>query len=505
MFSRRHAIRLGLTTGAVGAVGAAGGVFRTLTAGQPAAAAAVEPAAGAAAGKAAPVGAAAAPVEPFSLPLTTPPVLAPYRRTKTADFYRITMRRAGVEILPGTRTDALTYNGSFTGPTIRARTGRTTVVQQVNALDMPTSVHLHGGNNPVAHDGGMMDTIAPGRKRTYVYENKQPGATLWTHDHAHHMESEHVYRGLSGLYLLRDPAEDKLGLPSGKYDIPLVLRDAHFDAGAQMVYTMDDAENRTTILVNGRPWPYLKVEARKYRFRLVNSCNLRIFVLALSDGSATQHPVQQIGTDGGLLTAPAETPVLVLSPGERIDFVVDFSKYAPGTRLTLANMLGPGPTELVGQVMRFDIGERTADTSRVPDTLATLPALPKPTVERGFELSMDEPGSGGHRAYINGKTFDPDRIDTHIEWGSTEVWTVTNKSATVPHNFHTHLVQFRILERDGQPPYPAETGWKDTVLLFPGQTAKLQLTFDSHRGVYPYHCHMIDHSAMGMMAQMKIA
>ncbi|MFC8366648.1 multicopper oxidase family protein [Streptomyces sp. NPDC057239] len=491
MLTRRHAIRLGMTTGAVGAVGAAGGLFKTLTAGGPATV---------------PVAATAAPAaEPFAVPLTVPPVLAPYRRTRHADYYRITTRRASAEILPGTRTDVLTYNGSFTGPTIRARTGRRTVVRHVNALDMPTSVHLHGGNNPVEHDGGMMDTIAPGRRRTYVYENRQPGATLWMHDHAHHMESEHVYRGLSGLYLLRDPDEDRLGLPSGKYDIPLVLRDADFDDDAAMVYTMDDAQNRTTILVNGRPWPYLEVEARKYRFRLVNSCNLRIFVLALSDGSATQHPVQQIGTDGGLLAAPAETPVLVLSPGERIDFVVDFSKYAPGTRLTLANMLGPGPTELVGQVMRFDIGERTPDRSRVPDTLATLPPLPKPTVERAFELNMDEPGTGGHQAYINGKTFDPDRIDTHVEWGSTEVWTVTNKSVTVPHNFHTHLVQFRILERDGQPPYPAETGWKDTVLLFPGQTAKLQLTFDSHRGVYPYHCHMIDHSAMGMMAQMKIA
>ncbi|MFD6619682.1 multicopper oxidase family protein [Streptomyces albidoflavus] len=496
MFTRRHAIRLGLTTGAVGAVGAAGGVFQTLTSGQPAAAAA--------ASGAVPAKAAAPAVTPFSVPLTVPPVLAPYRRTARADHYRVTMRRASKEILPGTRTDVLTYNGSFPGPTIRARRGRTAVVEQVNALDMPTSVHLHGGNNPVEHDGGMMDTIAPGRRRTYVYENKQPAATLWTHDHAHHMESEHVYRGLSGLYLLSDAAEDRLGLPSGAYDIPLVLRDAHFDGSAAMVYTMDDAENRTTLLVNGRPWPYLKVEGRKYRFRLVNSCNLRIFVLALSDGSTTQHPVRQIGSDGGLLAAPAETPVLVLSPGERIDFVVDFARYAPGTQLVLANMLGPGPTDLVGQVMRFDVGERTPDESRVPAELATLPALPTPTVERSFDLTMDEPGTG-HQAYINGKTFDPDRIDTHIEWGTTEVWTVTNKSATIPHNFHMHLVQFRIIERDGQPPYPAEAGLKDTVLLFPGQTAKLQLTFDSHRGVYPYHCHMIDHSAMGMMAQLKIA
>ena len=118
------------------------------------------------------------------------------------------------------------------------------MVRQINALDMPTSVHLHGGSNPVEHDGGMMDTIAPGRSRTYVYANDQVGATLWTHDHAHHMESEHVYRGLSGLYLLGDKAEDALGLPSGRYEVPLILRDAQFDAAGQMVYTMDDAENR---------------------------------------------------------------------------------------------------------------------------------------------------------------------------------------------------------------------------------------------------------------------
>ncbi|MGN9793274.1 multicopper oxidase family protein [Streptomyces sp. NPDC054847] len=489
MLTRRHAIRLGLTAGAFGAVGAAGGLFQTLAAGGPANAAPAGT--GASAGPA---------VTPFTVPLPVPKVLRPYRRTRSADHYAVAMSRTSLEILPGQRTEVLTYNGSFPGPTIRARSGRTAVVRQINLLDMPTSVHLHGGNNPVESDGGMMDTIAPGRSKTYVYANRQPGATLWTHDHAHHMESEHVYRGLSGLYLLGDEEEDALGLPSGRYEVPLVLRDAHFDASGAMVYTMDDAENRTTILVNGRPWPYMKVEGRKYRFRMLNSSNLRIFILALSDGSQ----VTQIGADGGLLPAPAPTPVLVLSPGERADFVIDFSKYAPGTQLELANMLGPGPADLVGRIMRFDVGEKTPDDSRVPDVLTTLPALPKPTVERTFELQMDEPGSGGHQAYINGRTFDANRIDTEIKWGTTEVWTVTNAGVTVPHNFHTHLVQFRILERDGQPVYPAEAGLKDTVLLFPGQTVKLQMTFDTHRGVYPYHCHMIDHSAMGMMAQMKI-
>jgi spore coat protein A len=373
VLTRRHAIRLGLTTGAVGAVGAAGGLFTALTAGGAAAAPrAATPSTG---------------VEPFSVPLTVPPVLAPYRRTRDADHYLVTMRRASAEILPGARTDVLTYNGSFTGPTIHARTGRRTVVRQVNALDMPTSVHLHGGNNPVAHDGGMMDTIAPGRSRTYVYENRQPGATLWMHDHAHHMESEHVYRGLSGLYLLRDPAEDRLGLPAGKYDIPLVLRDADFDDNAAMVYTMDDSENRTTILVNGRPWPYLRVEGRKYRFRLVNSCNLRIFVLALSDGSTTQHPVQQIGTDGGLLAAPAETPVLVLSPGERIDFVVDFSKYAPGTRLTLARTRRPGHA----------VRHRGTDPGPQPGSRRARRAAGPPDTDRGTLLRPHHGRAGQRR------------------------------------------------------------------------------------------------------------
>ncbi|MQY12486.1 Spore coat protein A [Streptomyces sp. RB5] len=483
MFTRRHAIRLGLTAGAVGAVGSAGALAETLAAVPPARAATP----------------AAAGVAQFSVPLTVPPRLRPYRSTATTDYYAVTASRVFREILPGTRTEVLAYNGSFPGPTVRARSGRRAVVRQTNALDTPVSVHLHGGANPMESDGGAMDTIAPGATKTYVYDNRQPAATLWTHDHAHHMEAEHVYRGLSGLYLLGDRDEDALGLPSGEFDVPLMVRDARFDDQGAMVYAMGDAENRSTILVNGRPWPRMRVKARKYRFRMVNSANLRVFVLCLSDGGE----IVQIGADGGLLEAPVSTQVLVLSPGERADFVIDFSRYAPGTQLLLQNLIGPGPTDQVGSVMRFDVGDPAPDRSTVPATLAAYPALPEPTVERSFTLRMDEPGTG-HMAYINEKTFDPDRIDTTIAWGTTEVWTVTNTSETIPHNFHTHLVQFRILERDGQPVPPAEAGRKDTVFLFPGQSVRLQLTFDSHRGVFPYHCHMIDHSAMGMMAQMEI-
>jgi FtsP/CotA-like multicopper oxidase with cupredoxin domain len=153
--------------------------------------------------------------------------------------------------------------------------------------------------------------------------------------------------------------------------------------------------------------------------------------------------------------------------------------------------------------MRFDVGEKVPDPSAVPATLRTLPALPTPTVQRSIELRMDEPGTGTG-AYINGKSFDPNRIDTTVAWGTTEEWTVTNANTTIPHNFHMHLVQFRLIERNGKPVDGSESGLKDTVLLWPGQTVKLQVTFNTYRGVYLYHCHLVDHSAMGMMAQMQI-
>jgi len=488
MASRRELLNLGVASGVLAATGGLAALFRET---RPPAAYAAAPATGAAPSPAVP---------PFSVPLTVPPTLRPVRRSARADYYEVAMRPGRAGILPGRHTDVLTYDGGFPGPTIRARSGRTVVVRQRNLLREPVSVHLHGAATAEADDGSPMNTIAPGASRTYTYANEQSNATLWMHDHAHHLEAEHLYRGLSSLYLLTDRTEERLALPAGRYDIPLMLRDARFDENGQLVYDMDDAAGRDTILVNGRPWPRLAVQARKYRFRLVNTSNMRIFVLGLADGGE----IVVVGGDGGLLAQPVAAPVLVLSPGERLDVVIDFSRYAAGTQVVLTNYVGPGPMDRVGQIMRFDVGERAPDRSAVPATLATLAAPAAPTVRRDVELRMDEPGAGVG-AYVNGKSFDPARIDTEIRWGTTEEWTVRNANVTIPHNFHMHLVRFRIVERDGAPVPPVESGWKDTVLLWPGETVKLVATFDSYRGVFPYHCHMVDHSAMGMMAQMRIS
>ncbi|WP_420078023.1 multicopper oxidase family protein [Streptomyces sp. JL4002] len=480
--------------GALAATGAglltAGGLTPLLTA-NPARATANTPAAGAPKVTLPP---------PFTVRMPLPAVLSPISTLGGQDTYTVTIKETAREIIPGAQTKVLTYDGHFPGPVLRARSGRKVVIRHRNQLTMPVAVHLHGGNVSPDNDGGPMDTVAPGASRIYSYPNQQPAAGLWFHDHAHHMESEHVFRGLSGTYLLSDDNERSLPLPAGQYEVPIALRDARFDDTGQLVYVMDDVFGRTTILANGRPTPYFEVAARKYRFRLLNSSNMRFFQLRLSDGGR----ITQIGTDGGLLERPFTTDTIGLSPAERADVVIDFSRYPVGTKIVLENTLGPGTPDQVGKVLRFDVVRTAPDPSRIPDVLRTLPPMAKATVERTVVLSMDEDGRQEPRGFMDGQVWDPQRIDQTITHGTSEIWTVTNTNKLVPHNFHMHLVQFRVLERNGAPVSPAEAGLKDTVRLFPGETVRLHATFDTYRGTYVYHCHLLDHSAMGMMANLRI-
>ncbi|WP_225102407.1 multicopper oxidase family protein [Streptomyces sp. CoH27] len=444
-------------------------------------------------------------VPQFEQAMPVPEVLQPVCDLGLTSYYDMTLQEADAEILPGRLTRVRTFNGSFPGPVIQAVSGRRVVVRQTNQLSVPTSIHLHGGHVPQSSDGSPMDLIAPGGgSKIYTYPNHQPHANLWFHDHAHHQESETVYRGLTGLYLLTDHVEQNLNLPSGAYDVPIALRDARFDDSGQLVYEMGDFRKRQVLLANGKAWPYFEVAARKYRFRLFNTSNMRFYLLQLSDGSA----FQQIGSDGGLLEKPLDVTSVFLAPGERADIVIDFSRYAAGTRLILSNAGGllPGdPADQVGRVLQFRVTGPAEDTSSVPSTLRTLPALGSATVNRDFVLSMDETGKTMD-AFINGKTYDMNRIDTEIEYGATEIWTVRNANVYTPHNFHIHLVQFRVLERDGKPVTSGpESGLKDTVTLKPGETVKLQATFTGYEGTYVYHCHMIDHAAMGMMANFRVS
>ncbi|UVS77562.1 Spore coat protein A [Actinokineospora sp. UTMC 2448] len=429
----------------------------------------------------------------FAARMPVVPELAPVARTSTSDLYHLPVVPRNIEILPGLPTPVLTFGGSFPGPTIRARAGRRVVVAVENQAASPANVHLHGGHVAPEHDGHPLDTIAPAATRGYFYPNTQQGATLWYHDHSHHTEAEHVYKGLHGVYIIDDPAEVGLNLPSGEYDVPISLRDALFDTSGNLVFS-GNPRDRDVILANGVPVPHFPVAARKYRLRLVNAATERSFTLSLGGGDE----MIQIASDGGLLPAPVARTEVAISSGERVEVVVDFARYPVGSQVVLYDATGP--------VLRFDVTRTAADRSRVPATLRELPVLPAATVTRDVVLAFDRT-TGSALGVVNGKVFDPHRVDFQVRRGTTEVWNVHNADVepAVPHNFHLHLVQFSVLSRNGGPPGPDDLGRKDTVMLAPGETVQVKAHFGTeHLGRYLYHCHFLKHSSLGMMATMEI-
>ena len=432
---------------------------------------------------------AARPAAPFSVRMPVPSVLRPVASNNTTDVYRIDIKTANVEIIPGLTTQMLTFGGQFPGPTIRTRTNRRVAVTFTNRINEPANVHLHGGHTTPDNDGHPMHVIAPGGSRLYDYGNRQQGATLWYHDHSHHTEAQHVYKGMQGFYLIDDPSEASLGLPTGDYDVPIVIGDALINTDGTLIY--DTPDTRTTVMANGKQQPYFPVAARKYRFRLLNGATERVFNLNLGGAVMTQ-----VGSDGGLLPAPILHTEFPISTGERMDLVIDFSRYPVGSQLVLSDTSGP--------VLRFDVVRTASDNSRVPSVLRPLPALATPTVHRDISLTFDV--SGVPTGLVNGQPFDPNRIDFKVKRGTTETWNIYNGDGqfNAYHNFHLHLEQFRVLDRDGAAPWPTDAGRKDTVPIPPDTSVRIQTTFTDYVGKYVYHCHFLDHSSVGMMAQMEI-
>nr|WP_237536691.1 multicopper oxidase domain-containing protein [Streptomyces sp. SID5785] len=439
----------------------------------------------------------------FAVPLRHAKVLRPLgggtrgrRHGAGYDVYRLSPRDTDVSLVPGTTTRMRLFNGEV-APVIRATRGRPVVIQQTNGLEVPFAMHLHGGHVPAHDDGHPDDQLVTGAGRAFYYPNDQRAASLWLHDHSLHAHVENVYYGAVAGYLLTDAFEERLPLPKGRYDVPLYLRDAKFDDDSALVYDMDGFMKRPTVLVNGSPRPYFEVDARKYRIRLTNTSNERAFQFQLGKSDEFTH----IGSDGGLLPAPVAVRQLELWPAERQEIVIDFSRYPVGSQVVLSNALAyPGEAP---EVMRFDVVRAAEDRSQVPERLRAAPDLGKPTVEREFVMSFD-PASGQH--LINGKAFDPQRVDMRPRRGTTEVWTVRNTDTKfgIPHSMHVHLEHFEVLDRDGVPPAPGEAGLKDTVTVMPGQSVRFKIKFTDYTGKFMYHCHLLSHMTMGMMGQMDV-
>ncbi|MEX0841206.1 MAG: multicopper oxidase domain-containing protein, partial [Xanthobacteraceae bacterium] len=355
--------------------------------------------------------------------------------------------------------------------------------------------------------------------------------------------AKQVYGGLAGMMIVSDGGDRDRGLPMtyGVDDLPLVLQDKRFGRNGELVYAPNMMDlmhgfQGDTLVVNGAIAPVAKVPAGFVRLRLLNAANARNFDLRFSD----RRPFYVVGSDAGLLPEPVEVRNLVIAPAERYEVLVNFADgqavelvtapdthhgTGPGMMMSMGPARRPGGTETF---LRFnpDPGLKAA-VMRLPRQLATVAAPDiKSAVEwRTFVLdpmmgmgpgmmamgtSSGVASGAGHdhaaaaqMMAINGRSFSMNRVDVTTRLGTSEIWEIV--STAMAHPFHMHGVSFRILSNNGRPPSPAQSGWKDVVLV--EDRAEILVRFDnpaSARMPFMYHCHILEHEDHGMMGQFAV-
>ena len=489
--------------------------------------------------------------------LPIPPFATPVSGTQGgAASYDLTIKESKVAMhseLPLTTVwgyDDGAHGAGYLGPIVEARTNQPVTVNWANDLrvyetqqlrtshylpvdtcvphavaDAQTVSHLHGGHVPAAVDGYPESTFGPGDPPVpYVYPNNQQAGFLWYHDHAIGLTRLNVYMGLAGLYYMRDSIEDALNLPVGAYEVPLVIQDRKFNPNGSFAYpaTWDTHFFGDKVVVNGKVWPYLNVAKGKYRFRIVNGSDSRVYTLSLSPPSGTLT-FSVIGTELGLLPAPVNgVGALTIGPGERYDVVINFAGLATNAEVLLENTApAPFPNGVVDltEVMKFKVTAAAGDTDPLPATLRTVAPIDPGTavVTRDLVLKRDGLDACSRQAWlINGLGWND--ITEHPVLGTTEIWRFINDSG-VSHPMHMHLVAFQVLDRDGftrgpggeiipdgnpQLPPAEERGWKDTAMVAPNQILRVIARFEDYTGNYPYHCHILSHEDNEMMRQFTV-
>jgi len=481
------------------------------------------------------------PVAPFqeecSLEVDLPELKAP-------KYYRVTMKKATVEIIPGVPTEIWGYDGLYPGPTFKVVHNEPAIVRFTNALNepnVPTIVHNHGEHVAAESDGSASvlpeRIIRPGESRDFCYPNIAPvdpggvqdtndfSSTQWYHDHTHIPEldlgitGQNVYMGLAGFYLLKDEVEqgliDDRILPDEPFDIPVVIQDRVFNPDGSLLY-LPEANNFDGVLgdvyvVNGKAQPKFNVERRKYRFRILNGSNARWIQLRLSSGKLIQ-----IGADSWLLPkavtpeAPDEggdrhVNTIRLSPAERADLIIDFAN-APG-EVFLENILvqedgrRPDGVAIPGvRVLKFVVqpGAPVAndvsvsvDTELRPNT----PILANEIVKtRTFEFVRKN-----GRWAVNNEFFDPLVDNAAPQSGTAERWILKNGGGGWAHPIHIHLEAQQLQRLARRAVAPGERFKKDTIQLLPNEEAEVFIKFRTFTGRYVFHCHNVEHEDMAMM------
>jgi spore coat protein A, manganese oxidase len=483
-------------------------------------------------------------VDPLPIPAIAQPTgkrPSPANASEKLPYYRMVMgefeSRVHRDLAP---TRQWGFNGSSPGPMIEVRSGEGILVEWANELpdrhlftidhnlhgaehDKPevrSVVHLHGAKVPPESDGYPENWFVKGKSSLCHYPNRQDACMLWYHDHAMGINRLNIYAGLMGLYIIRDGAEDALGLPRGEREIPLVVCDRAFMPDGQLSYEVSPVPDAPWVpeaygnakLVNGKLFPYLDVEPALYRFRVLNGSNAQFLDLSLSNGQS----IAQIGTDQGLLPAPLAAKIVSVAPGERVDMVIDFSAHA-GEQIVLN-------TERIQQVMQFRVARGASPAGNsLPAKLRPIVPIPESAAVRTRLLTLREyksPKGESMVMLLGGKHWDMPVTETPT-LDTVEIWSLINLTEDV-HPLHLHLVRFQVLDRrpfdqlhyfmkgelnyigSALPPDASEAGWKDTVRADPQMVTRIIVRFEGYAGRYVWHCHILEHEDNEMMRPFEV-
>ncbi|MDC9729740.1 MAG: multicopper oxidase family protein [Methyloprofundus sp.] len=462
------------------------------------------------------------------------------------------------KVLKGNKS-AITNEESYLAPTIRLHKGQKVRIYLKNELPSATILHWHGLHVPSKMDGNPMYAIDNGETFVYEFEILNRAGTYWYHAHTHGLTAKHVYSGLAGFFIVSDNEEQALNLPNEEFDVPLVIQDRSFTQqnqlkyGGGMMMRMHGFQGEE-IMVNGTPDFQLPVATRAYRLRLLNGSNSRIYKLAWDDGT----PFKIIATDGGLLEHPETLPYITLAPAERREIWVDFSDKKVGTEMTLRSlefssggmgmmgggmrgrgmMGGMGRRGMMGgmgkeqsqlgenfTVLKVRVSKKVSSHDVLPKRLSKITALrladaENPQSPRRITLSMRHMS-----ALLNGRSYKMNDIrkDEIIPLNSLQVIEFDNgfhgmgggmMGMGMPHPMHLHGEQFQVIKREVKNKSGKEytsvskgfldKGWKDTVLVMPGEKVTILKPFNDFTGLFMYHCHNLEHEDMGMMRDLLV-
>ena len=479
--------------------------------------------------------------KPYTQAFQRQTVLEPYR-TATIDnkpvaYYDVTAKPGSASLVAGLPTPVLGYTGNpgvagqVPGPLIKVDQGTKVVLTMHNQLPTvhPTfgtpvkiSTHLHGSASLPQYDGYANDVTPANYKKHYHYPNFQPARTLWYHDHGVHYTAQNAYSGLAAQYHLHDDKEKAL-LPQGDYDVAITLSDIAFQANGSQLY--DDRSQSglwgDVILVNGVPWPVMKVKAKIYRFRFLNASISRSYRPTTSPAV----PMHMVATDGGLAPKSQQISSWRHGNAERYEILIDFRNMV-GKQVYLNNLSNPNNRDFdnTNKIMRFDVvadNDLAADTegsrtvAEIPNLLAASEAMSLKQTSGMKVRNIRVERTNGLWA-LNGQTWDDvmasgyKSVLANPNLGDTEVWDIQNKSGGWFHPLHIHLVDFQILNRNGKAPFAYEKGPKDVVYIGENETVRLIMKFGDKNapvqnvGKYMVHCHNLVHEDHDMMHQFSV-